>query len=74
MLGKGERAGNPTSDHPSGHAIDFMTSNRGVGDRIAAYARTHAGELGVTYVLWQTEAHYDHVHVSFKRGAATRSC
>lgn len=41
-----------TSDHPSGHALDFMTSDRGTGDRIAAYALDHAEELGVSYVIW----------------------
>jgi endonuclease/exonuclease/phosphatase family metal-dependent hydrolase len=39
--------------HPSGRAADFMTSSREQGDRLAGYARRHAGELGVDYILWR---------------------
>lgn len=39
--------------HPSGLAADFMTSGKAQGDQIAAYARAHAGDLGVDYVIWR---------------------
>jgi hypothetical protein len=48
--GRGPRGG--TSDHPSGHALDFMVG-RAAGDRIAAYALDHRAELSVTYVIWR---------------------
>ena len=78
MLGKAGRAGN--SDHPSGHAIDFMTRD---GDALADWVLDHRDQLGVTYVIWRqryndgsgwdhmadrgsdTANHFDHVHVSF---------
>jgi hypothetical protein len=82
MLGTAGRAGNASSDHPSGHAIDFMTRD---GDRLADWVLDHRDELGVTYVIWRqryndgsgwdemadrggdTANHRDHVHVSFGR-------
>jgi hypothetical protein len=38
-------------DHGTGHALDIMCSGS-LGDAIAAYVRAHAGELGVSYVIW----------------------
>jgi hypothetical protein len=38
-------------DHGSGHALDIMCTGS-LGDAIAAYVRAHAGELGVSYVIW----------------------
>ena len=81
LLGVGSR-GN-TSDHPSGYALDVMTTN---GDAIADCIVDHAGDLGVSYVIWNqrintgsgwkgmedrggaTANHEDHVHISFERG------
>lgn len=63
MIGKAARPSNPTSDHPSGRAVDFMTSSRSEGDRVASCARKTGN---VKYVLWRVEDHYDHVHVSFR--------
>lgn len=37
------------SDHPTGHALDFMTNN---GGSLAEYARSNADRLGVSYVIW----------------------
>lgn len=48
--GRGARSG--TSDHPSGHALDFIVS-RATGDRLAVYALEHRAELGITYVIWR---------------------
>lgn len=45
--GVGSRSG--ASDHPSGHALDFMTYS---GKPLADFARSNAGRLGVTYVIW----------------------
>lgn len=38
-------------NHGTGHALDIMVSG-GSGDDVAAYVRAHAGELGVTEVIW----------------------
>jgi hypothetical protein len=39
-------------DHPSGLAIDLMTSDLAQGQRIADYAKAHATQLGVAYIIW----------------------
>lgn len=67
--GVASRPNNPTSDHPSGHALDFMVDTA-TGNALAAYARAHAEELGIKYVLWQVADHYDHVHISFTSSGA----
>ena len=49
--GVGARAN--ASDHPSGHALDFMVlSNRGLGDRIAGHLAANWGRLAVKYQIW----------------------
>lgn len=67
VLGVGARAGNPTSCHPRGLAIDFIVGNdKALGDRLYAYVIARRSALGATpVVLWQVPNHYDHVHVSF---------
>lgn len=40
------------SDHPTGHALDFMCG-KSAGDRLAAYACANAKQLNITYVIWQ---------------------
>lgn len=40
-------------DHGSGHACDIMTSDVALGTTIAEYMRAHAGQLGITYVIWR---------------------
>lgn len=58
-LGVGERSTNPTSDHPTGRAVDVMIDDwktpNGIaeGTRIANWVRKHADQLGVTYVVWR---------------------
>lgn len=64
--GVASRPGNPTSDHPSGYALDFMVDNP-TGDALAAYAAEHQSELGISYIMWQVPDHYDHVHISFTK-------
>lgn len=49
--GVGARAN--ASDHPSGHALDFMTlTNVGLGNRVAAYLTSHWARLQVKYLIW----------------------
>ena len=38
-------------DHGAGRAVDIMVTGS-LGDAIADYVRAHAGELGVSYVIW----------------------
>ena len=39
-------------EHSTGHAIDIMVSTD-LGNEIAAYLQAHAGELGVSELLWR---------------------
>lgn len=56
--GVGERPTNSTSDHPSGRAVDIMIDSwqaekgNKEGYAIARWARRHAADLGVTYIIW----------------------
>lgn len=77
----GWRATDPFPDHPSGHALDFMVSDRARGDALANDAIANASQLGVKYIIWQRQAwnpqkgwhpytstnnpHTDHVHITF---------
>jgi endonuclease/exonuclease/phosphatase family metal-dependent hydrolase len=42
--------------HPAGLAADFMVpltpAGKAQGDRLAAYAKAHARELGIDYIIW----------------------
>ena len=42
--------------HPAGLAADFMvplnSAGRAQDDRLAAYAKAHASELGIDYIIW----------------------
>lgn len=74
----GWRAADPFPDHPSGRAVDFMTS---AGDALAQYFVAHAAEWSVDYIIWNRRSwnsvrktwvpytgsnpHIDHVHVTF---------
>lgn len=51
------------SDHVGGYAVDITGSPEKL-DRVAAWANKNPA---VSYVLWRTKDHYDHVHISFKR-------
>lgn len=42
------------SDHPSGLALDFMTTGAN-GDQIADYILANQEEFGVTYVIWEQQ-------------------
>jgi hypothetical protein len=39
-------------EHSSGKAIDIMTSDKALGDQIAAYLQSHASELHLYDVIW----------------------
>ncbi len=55
----------PLPDHPSGMAIDIMVGgDAALGNQIAADIRSQSGRFGVSYLLWQTAGHYDHIHVT----------
>ncbi len=43
-----------SGDHGAGLALDIMCSGS-LGDAIAAYVRAHAGELGVSEVIWSQQ-------------------
>lgn len=48
----GWRKTDPFPDHPSGHALDFMTPNKATGDALAAYVIQNHVALGVKYLIW----------------------
>lgn len=48
----GWRASDPFPDHPSGLALDFMTSDRATGDALSAYVIANARRLRVKYIIW----------------------
>jgi hypothetical protein len=39
-------------EHSSGKALDIMTSDKALGDQIAAYLQEHASELNLYDVIW----------------------
>jgi hypothetical protein len=41
-------------DHGSGHALDIMVSGE-AGWEIARYLQAHAGELGITYLIYEQQ-------------------
>lgn len=63
VLSIGGVRSDPLPDHPSGHAIDIMVGgNTALGNAIYADIQSQAGRFGVQYTLWQTAAHWDHLH------------
>jgi len=40
------------SEHNTGNAIDVMTSDKALGDEIAAWAQAHAADFGLYDVIW----------------------
>jgi hypothetical protein len=65
VLSIGGVRADPYPDHPSGRAIDIMVGgNASLGNQIAADIRSQSGRFGVSYMLWQTAGHYDHIHVT----------
>jgi hypothetical protein len=78
--GRGERPNNPGSDHPKGLAMDVMTTDDALAQRvIKAFKSTDGahywiwnGRLGdydrlwVPYSYTKFGGHYDHVHLSWR--------
>ncbi len=57
----------PFPDHPAGRAIDVIVGgNTALGDQIYADIMGDAGRFEITYALWQTDAHWDHIHFSVR--------
>jgi hypothetical protein len=77
--GRAPRPNNPSSDHPRGLAIDVMTRDNAVAQRvIRAFKGTngakywiwngrlgHVNRLWVSYPYTKFGGHYDHVHLSW---------
>lgn len=55
LIGVSLRGG--VSDHPTGHAVDFMASGER-GDRIAQCALANQAALGISYVIWKQRINY----------------
>jgi len=55
-------------EHSSGKAIDFMTSDPGLGQALADWARAHAGELNLYDVIWA-----QHIWTPVRSGEGWRS-
>lgn len=69
VIGRASRSG--TSDHPSGHALDFMVG-RATGDALADYVLAHQDDLGVSYVIWRQRINHGDGWVAMDdRGGAT---
>ena len=66
VYGGGKRENNPNSDHPKGLALDFMVTDREMGNKLNKLILKHRKDWNVTYTLWWVKDHYNHVHVSFK--------
>ncbi len=82
----GWRKSDPFPDHPSGHALDFMTDIPN-GNALANDAIAHYKELGIKYIIhnrqvWNPQQgwhpytstsnpHTDHVHITFNDSAGT---
>ena len=50
--GVGQRSG--VSDHPSGHALDFMTMrNRDQGDKLAKWLSDEHRQMALKYIIWR---------------------
>jgi hypothetical protein len=64
--------------HPSGLALDVMipgagglndptpSAGKAQGDQLKAKLLAHKEQLGIDYILWQEQDHYNHLHVNFK--------
>lgn len=77
----GWRASDPYPDHPSGLALDFMTSSMATGTALAQFLIDNAAALGIDYIIWNRRSwnsrrktwatytgsnpHTDHVHATF---------
>lgn len=64
--GRQARPNNPSSDHPSGLALDLgVGGSNALGDRINSCLESRVEDWNINYILWEVPDHFDHVHVSF---------
>jgi hypothetical protein len=55
----------PLPDHPSGRAVDIMVGgNTALGNQIYNDIMSNPNRWGISYALWQTDYHYDHLHIT----------
>lgn len=45
----------PHGEHADGRAIDIMTSDKALGDQIAAFLQAHAAELNLYDIIWWSQ-------------------
>lgn len=65
VLSIGGVRSDPLPDHPSGRAVDIIVGgNTALGNTIYSDISSQSGRFGVSYILWQTANHYDHIHVT----------
>jgi hypothetical protein len=55
----------PLPWHPAGLALDVMVPNLAVGDEVFRVLSGNRQQLNISYILWRTPGHWDHLHVNF---------
>jgi peptidoglycan DL-endopeptidase CwlO len=61
----GIRACDSVGEHCRGVAVDIMVGgNTALGNQINADLSSQTGRFGISYILWLTAGHGDHLHVS----------
>lgn len=74
QFSSGFRATDPYEWHPGGRGLDIGIPNwntpqgKAIGDQVNAWIQANKELLGVYGTLWQVADHYNHVHVSMKKG------
>lgn len=74
QFSSGFRATDPYEWHPGGRGLDIGIPNwdtpqgKMIGDQVNNWIQANKELLGVYGTLWQVADHYNHVHVSMKKG------
>lgn len=74
QFSSGYRATDPYEWHPGGRGLDIGIPNwntpqgKAIGDQVNNWIQANKELLGVYGTLWQVADHYNHVHVSMKKG------
>lgn len=74
QFSSGFRATDPYEWHPGGRGLDIGIPNwntpqgKAIGDQVNNWIQANKELLGVYGTLWQVADHYNHVHVSMKKG------
>jgi hypothetical protein len=80
LHGRAARPSNPSSDHPRGYALDVMTKDNALAQRLISKFKTTRGahywiwngrlgdfdRLWLSYAYTKFGGHYDHVHFSWR--------